>query len=174
MGTGLEAGLQVVGHVEVQVAVIFHVEEGGAGAPVGTNDAGFGRNVAEGAVPVVAIEPIGSEVGDVDVPVAVIVVVANGNPHAIGAVSLQPRPGGHLLETAVGQVAIERVANRPGGAGVGRQASVDQQNIQPPVVVVVEQGASGAYRLHQVLLVGSASLVPEIDAGPSPVVAKGG
>ena len=142
VGTGFEAGLQVVGHVEIQVTVIVHVEKGGAGAPVGTTDAGFGRNVAEGSVPVVAKERIGSEVGDVDVPVAVVVVIAHGNPHAVGTVSLQPRLGGHLLEPAVGQVAIERVANRPGGAGVGRKASVDQQNIQPPVVVVVEQGAS--------------------------------
>src|SRR5260370_21078292 len=45
--------------------------------------------------------------------------------------------------------------------------SVDQQDVLPSVVIVVEKGAPGAERLGQVLFAERAAIVPKVDAGGS-------
>ena len=48
-------------------------------------DAGVARHIGERAVSVVAIQRLGSEAGDEEIEVAVVVVVADGDAHAVGA-----------------------------------------------------------------------------------------
>ena len=64
---------------------------------------GLGGHVGEAAVAVVAVEPVAEEAGDVEVLVAVVVVVAHRHALAV------PRAGeagarGDVLEAAVGLV----------------------------------------------------------------------
>ena len=50
-------------------------------------DAGRGRHVGEGAVAVVLVEEVGAEAGDVEVEIAVVVVVADGDAGLVGGLA---------------------------------------------------------------------------------------
>ena len=79
----IRAELGVIAHEEIEVAVGVVVGKGGAGAHPGVGHlwAGYlcrGRRVGEGAVAFVAVENIRAVAGNVEVEVAVAVVVGRG------------------------------------------------------------------------------------------------
>ena len=130
-------------------AVLVVIEPRGARAEVRVGDARRLRHVAELEVPFVAEQPIAFERRDVDVVPAVVVVVADGDAHAVH-LDVEAAAGGHVRERAVLVVAIERVQRAPGpGLPVLR---VDQEDVGPAVVVRVEERDARAERLGQVLL----------------------
>ncbi len=89
--------------------------------------------------------PIG---GDKDVRPAIVVVVADGYTHSeIG-------PGntgffGDIGEGAVAIIFVEGVANGLAGLPEIAGAAIDQENIHPAIIVVVEEGAAGAQRFRE-------------------------
>ena len=166
----LESRIQIVDHVEVWGAVPVVIEEGGAGAPFAAGNAGPAGDVAEGAVAVVAVEPVGTEMGEVEIGVPVVVVVTHGHSHAVIGGRLQAGFAGHLLQAPAAPVAVEGVGPRLERRRIGGPAAVDQQHVQLAVKVVVQQGATRSHGLRQVLLSRGAVLVPKIDAHrPGPV-----
>ena len=105
--------------------------------------------------------PIGR---DVEIGVAVVVVVADG--HAL-AVERLVEPGllGDVLEVSLAVVAIEGLGRRRLDLVAGPVRRVDEEQVLVAVAVVVEEGDARAHRLGQELLAEGAVVVDECDAG---------
>jgi len=128
------------------------------------------RHITECAVAIVAIERVAPVVGDEDVAVAVVLDVADDAGHPVAAVATSGRVG-HVAEGAVAVVAIKMIADADMSI-FGRLivqslqvAAIDQVEIQPAVLVVVEEGASGAGRLDDVAHLRVSEAVLKADAG---------
>jgi hypothetical protein len=156
--------LQVVGDVEVEVAVALDVEEGATGTAAGIVDSGLARDIAEGPVPFVPEEDVRSPVRDVEIEVAVPVVVACGNPEAEAGVA-RPRGQGDVLEAPVPQVAPEAVPRGRIGAGAIDRGPVQEVEVLIAVPVVVEESEAARVGLDDVVATCTAIEVPERDAG---------
>jgi alkanesulfonate monooxygenase SsuD/methylene tetrahydromethanopterin reductase-like flavin-dependent oxidoreductase (luciferase family) len=122
------------------------VEPGGAGGKGWVTNTGFLRHVAEFAAALVAEEVVGAERGDVDVLVPVVVVVGDGHAHAVD-LNTEACFFGDVRERTVFVVAVE------GGSHLLARGwlpglAVNEQNIGPAVVVVIEESAAGAESLR--------------------------
>jgi hypothetical protein len=104
------------------------------------------------AVTVVAVEDIGAVVGYVEVCVVVVVVVGDGDAHAPARIA-DAGGLGALLEGAVADIAVERVARWRDRVGVCREArAVNQVDIEPAIAVVVEEGSAAAFGFDDIVL----------------------
>ncbi len=136
--------MNVAGDEEVETSVAVVVAPGGAGGPVAEGDAGFFGDVGKGSVVVVVVEAVLAEVGDVDIGPAVVVVVGDRgaeSPAIVGDACF----GGDVGEGSVVIVVEERGVGRRCLAGqriVG--GAVDEIDVQPAVVVVVDQADARA------------------------------
>ena len=72
---------------EIDVAVVVDVGERAAGAEQARSDTGRLRDIAERAVPVVVIQHVRTEVGDVEVNAIVVVVIGRAGAHAVFAMA---------------------------------------------------------------------------------------
>ena len=119
-------------------------------------------DVAEFAVAFVVEQAVAFERGDVDVVAAVVIVVADGDAHAVH-LDVEAAAARDVGEGAVAIVAIER----GGGAAAARGAvlAVDEQDVGPAVAIDVEEGAARAHGLGQILLARASAVVGEVDAG---------
>src|SRR5580658_7343401 len=79
------AVLRVPEHVtrdeKIEVAVIIVIEEAGRAAPASSCYSGLCGYVRESSVPVIVIERIFPVVGDVEIGIAVVIVIAHGHAH---------------------------------------------------------------------------------------------
>src|SRR5262249_25859252 len=120
----------------------------------GAGDPGSFADVGERAVAVVVVEDVLSVVGDVEIGVAVVVVVADA--HALSPPGMnQAGYLGDIGESAIVVVAIEMV----GGRLAGRECLVElgafgDEVVGPAVIVVVENGDPSAGGLDDVFLGG--------------------
>ena len=73
--------------VEVELAIVVEIGEGGAGAPLRELDPGGGGDVGERAVAVVVEENGGAEVGEVEIGKPVGVIVTDSDPLAVVVVA---------------------------------------------------------------------------------------
>ena len=158
--------MQVAGDEKIEPAIAVVVAPGCAVAPVAQRHAGFLGHVGEGAVVVVAVEAVLAEVGDKDVGPAVVVKVANGHteaPAVVGHAGLR----GHVGKRSVVVVMEERGVRRRGLAGervIGR--AIDEVDVEPAVVVVVDKAHAGAVGLQDVLFgAGAHHVLPASQAG---------
>ena len=125
-------------HPDVEPAVVVVVEEPGReAAALGLRETQRGSDVREAQAAVVAVEPVFSDVGNVDVQIPVVVVVAEG--HTLGeAVVRDPRLCGDLRESSVSVVPEELGRIVDGLVHGGLVAAVE---VQVAVVVEVSPGA---------------------------------
>jgi len=123
----------------------------------------FRGYVGKLAVAQVAEKMVRSDRSDVDVHSAVVVIVAHGTALAV---DFQRESGlfGYIRERSVLVVVIKR--------GIGFSGlmawpihGVDQQNVLPAVIVVVEETGPAAHGLRQILFSEGAGVVLEVDAG---------
>ena len=133
----------VVRDVEIQQPVVVDVAERSRRGPAGAFDASAFRDVREGAVGVVPIQPVGPVVGDQQVEVAVVVDVADGRAHAVAGVA-GPGFRRRVAEDAVGILAVQPVA---GGRRFGIR--VYEIHVEIAVAVVVEDGEPGSHHFRQ-------------------------
>ena len=125
--------------------------------------------------PVVVVQSVSAECGDVKVGVAVVVIIANCGAHAI-VVAGQASGLCHIHKRSVAQVAVQPVpiarvrfvGHFAGGHRITECRAVDKKQIQAAVIVVVEDGRATAHGFEQVLLACVISLVFEIDSSPAP------
>ena len=108
-------------------------------------------------------EVIGSQRSDVDVGIAVVVIIGDGTAESIHF-NRESRRFGYVGEGAVFIVVVE------GGEGLagtmaGPIHGVDQQDVLPPVIVVVEEADAAAHGFGEVLFSECAAVVFEVDAG---------
>ncbi len=149
---------------EVEAAVVVIIEPDGAAAPAGSGDAGFGGDVGESAVAIIVIENAAGILRDVEIGEAVGVVIADGDAHAVG-VSGHAGFFGDVGEGAVAIIAIERVAQRLRRSVEIAGAAVDEVDVHPAVVVVIEEAAAGADGFGEIPFGGAAVGVGPVDFG---------
>ena len=73
----------VVGHVEIEVAVKIGIEEGGAGTPHRIVNLCYTGDIGEGAVPVVPEKNIRAEVCHIQISITVVVIISRGAPYSV-------------------------------------------------------------------------------------------
>lgn len=117
------------------------------------------------------IELVSAVRGNVEILEAIVVIVAHGDAHAVPG-ALQASSFRYILEAAVGFLMIETVpVRRPrlfGDGALGRRIlqrrAVDQENVEPAIVVVVEQRDTGAHGFDQIFPGGMRGLILKMDA----------
>jgi hypothetical protein len=150
--------MAVVHDEQVEQPVVVVVEPARADGPhllsmgMGAADTGFGGDVGEGSVAVIAKELVARDVGDEDVGVSIVVEVPDGHSHAVactGDASLLS----DVAEGAVVVIAEETVpVGRRGFFERGYLGAVDAVDVEETVVVVVEQRDAGDHRLGLILV----------------------
>ena len=114
-----EVPMHVAGDEEIEATVAVEIAPGGAGGPIAERHASLRGDIGEGAVVIVAIEAILSEVGDVDVGPAIVIEVADDGaeaPAIVGDAGLR----GDVGEGAVVVVVEEGGVRRGCLAGLSR------------------------------------------------------
>src|SRR4029077_968081 len=142
---------------EVKLAVAIIVQPGAAGSPMGSvrADTGLLCDIGEGAVTVIVVQHVLAPIGDKQVLKAVVVVIAHANAGRPTRAE-QTGLGGHIGKSAVTIILVEAVGSSFGG-GL-ESCPAEEENVEPAVVIVIEQGASAAHCLHDVFLLGDAAI----------------
>ena len=155
-GRGLEVEVDIVGDEEVEVAVAVVVDEGAAGVPAdlgaGLGEAGLLGDVGEGSVAVVAVKGVLAVVGNEEVVVAVVVVVADTAGLAPAGLVLEAGAFGHVCEGAVAIVFEEAAVRLLAGREAFQAPAVDEEEVLPAVVVIVVKGEAAAGGFKEVLV----------------------
>src|SRR4029077_2091917 len=156
-----------------EIAVVVVIAESRAGAPAtGIAHAGFSSDVGERSIAIVVIEHGAVEISNVEIFPSVVVVVANRQAEAPSTVR-DPGFGAYVGEGAVVIVAVELVGMALAGAHVFQGGAVDQEDVHPAVVVVIEDGDASAHGLNDVAFFQAPAGEMEIDAGGARDVGKG-
>ena len=130
----------VVADEQIEIAVVVDVEERRAGEPaVGALGVGRLGDVVEVPLAVVAEEMAAADGRDVEVGVAVVVVVADGDALAVKRL-VEPGLLGHVLEVSLAVVAVEGLGRRRLDLVAGPGRRVDEEQVLVAVAVVVEEG----------------------------------
>src|SRR5205085_8688575 len=150
-GRLLKSEAHIVGNEQVKVTVAIIVHEAATGAPalLLAPEPGRLRNIREGAIAVIAVEEVLPVAGDEDVLKAVVVIVAYANA-ASPTNRVQSRFFGDVSECAVAIVLVEAI-----GCPLGRALKTrarQNENVHPPVVVVVKECATATSFLDNILL----------------------
>src|ERR1043166_1528524 len=163
---GLRIEVDVVGDKEIELAVLVVIEEGTAGVPAfqplrreacGLRDAGLLRDVRELAVAVVAIQDAIAPVRHKEVVITVVIVVADATT-LTPAGARKTRGEGYVSECPVPIVLVKAAGWFVAFARLRLEArAVDQEDVQPSVVVVIEKRNPAARCLQEepVLLLAS-------------------
>src|SRR5262249_31393937 len=132
----------------------------------------------ERSIPIVAIQDVRTELRDVQIGIAVVVVIAHRHTHSIADVAQaglfrnidKLHLAGFLEHVA--EEAISRFpASRRSGPRVGHgllwfeYRPLNKKDVEVAVAIVVEQGHAGAHDLGQVELAGRSREVVEIETG---------
>ena len=151
--SGLQIEIDVIRDEKIDVPVAVVVDESAACVPAlaVSSHAGFFANVGEGAVPVVVVENIFSEVGDEEIVEPVVVVVADA--HALPPAGMnQTGFGGDVGEGAV-TIILEKMRKGFLSGGKAFEApAVHEKNIQPAVVVVIVESDSTASGFEEIFI----------------------
>jgi hypothetical protein len=159
----------VVGDEQVEPPVAVVVEEGGGDRPeravllVAAREAGGLGHVGEGGVAVVAEERVAAQAGHEEVAVAVAVVVGGDDAQVVAAAG-DAGGLGHVRERAVAAVVVQAVpeARLVLLERLDRSA-VHHVEVEPAVVVVVEERHAGDHRLRLVAPLRPARVGDEAD-----------
>ena len=155
----------VVADEQIEITVVFDVEEGRAGEPaVGSLGVGRGGDVFEVALAVVAKEIAAADGRHVEIGIAVVVIIAHGHSLAVKRL-VEPGLPGDVLEMSLAVVAVEGLGGRRLDLVAGPVRGVDEEQVLVAVAVIVEKGHARAHRLGQELVAEGAVVVDEVDAG---------
>jgi hypothetical protein len=150
---------------QIEPAVSVVIAEGGARRPSACLDAHALGDVGERTVVIVAVEPVLAIVRDVQIRPPVVVVVAGGNSEAPAFVG-HTGAFGDVRELEIAIVAKERGAR----SGLGspyrtRRRTVDQVDVEPSIIVDIDQGDAAGRRLEDARLFrGTRSMTERFEA----------
>ena len=166
--------VDVVRDVQIEQPIAIEIEESRARAPgAAAGDAGRLGDVGKGPVAVVAEQLVGrAEMGDEHVDESVVVDIAGRDPHAVAA-RAQPGSLGDVGEferhrsagggnRLVAEEACRALRRACGGGMRSHQGSALQhEQVETPVVVVIEQGDAGTDDLGKIELAAHSVRVDE-------------
>ena len=149
----LQIEINVVGDEEIELSVAIVIEEGAACSPADSlsSDSCFLAYIGEGAVAVVVIQHVLAEVGDEQVVVAVVVVIADADALSPPRV-LKTRLQGDVGESPVAIVLEEVIERLLAGWKAFESSSVDEEDVEPAIVVIVVKGDAAACGFEQVFV----------------------
>ena len=145
---------------EIQVPVPVVVEERASRVPAFriAADSRLPGHIREGAVAVVSIEDVRASVGDEQIVEAVVVVVADANPvRPPGA--HEPGILGDVGERAVPIVLVKAVRRDLAVGNAAPPRTVQQEDVEPAVMVIVVESDPAAIRFRNVVGTGDLSVV---------------
>src|ERR1700733_703950 len=156
--------VHVIVHVpwnkKIQSSVAIIVAKGCARGPVAQRDSRLFRDVGKGPVVIVVIQTILAEVRNVEIRPAVVIVVSYNyaeTPAIVGNAGLLRNVGKRAVVVVVKQ---RRMGwRRLSGHGIVSRPT-DQINVEPAVVVIIEQRYSRTYGLDDESVFGRAHYVP--------------
>ncbi len=134
---------------EIEQTVVVVVAKGRPGGPSRVGDAGLRGHISERAVTVVVEQMVGSVAGDIEVCPAVVVVVAGRHTHPPAGIT-DARFFGDIGEGAITIVAPQFAASAVRVCGRGDRWRVNKIDIQPAIVVVIEEGHASTHRFKDV------------------------
>ena len=151
----LRRPFDVVGDEQIEPAVFVVIEPSRAGGPSAfIRDTSFRGDVGESAVAVVVIEDGAAVASHVEIGIAVVVEVADGDSLAVVAFAADAGFFSDVGESSVAVVVIKRAAQWMrrlvdiGGGGL------DEVEIHQAILVIVEPGDSSAHGFEIILFVG--------------------
>ena len=121
--------------------------------------------------PDVPIQRVGTVVGDIQIDGAVVVVVASAGPHAVLAMA-DAGLRRDVLERSVPAIAVQTVPGGRRDPWVGNRSAVHEEDVDPAVVVEIEEQPSGPHDLREVLVGARAVDVRDAHAGGGGDVAE--
>jgi hypothetical protein len=123
--------------VQIQPAVAVVVSKRAAGGPAIDGNTGLHRDIRESPVAQIPEQPIGAEVGDVEIGCAVVVDIADTDALAPSLVA-DACGRRHVTERAIAVVAKERSCRHTTRIRLER-AAIDQVEVEPAIAVEVQQ-----------------------------------
>src|SRR5258708_29062709 len=154
------------------ISVIVVVAKGSAGAPTPKiANARLGSDVGESSIPVVPVQHRAIEISNVEVFVAIVVVVACCGAESPAAM-VDSRFRRDVGERAVVIVAIELAGVTLARFHIFECGSVHQEDVHPAVIVVVEDRDAAAQRFHDVTLFRAPANEVEINSGREGYIGK--
>src|SRR5207249_4809292 len=135
---------------QIEFAVIVIVEPGRARGPARRGHARFVSSIGESTVAVIVIEDVPSIAGHIEVHPAITVVISSRGTHAKIAA---PYPGliRYVRKRAVVVIVVESVLQRCVRREKIRRTTIDQINVHPTVVVIIEEDSAAAAGFRQMM-----------------------
>jgi hypothetical protein len=152
--------LHIIGDVQVHEAIAIVVSKRAPGAPPGVANVRPLRHVRECAIAVVVKQHIGADARHVEIRKTVVVVV--GDAHAIAPATVhEPAPGGHVFEVPLPVVVVQRHHRVAALLDAIARRTIDDQQIEVAVIVVVEPRSPAAIGVDDVVFGGTAAEVEQ-------------
>ena len=152
--------LDEVAHKQILGSVVIEVEEHGGGVQTLAIEARRSGNIGEGAVTIIPIKNVTTVVSNEQVDPTVAIVICGGDADAEVAAGYAGFDS-DIGKSAVAVVAIESVAQRRDGFEKIGRAAIDEIEVHPPIVVVVENRDTGPHGFRQVPAAGFGVIVYE-------------
>src|ERR1700733_2809283 len=158
----LQVEVDIVCDEQVQLSIPVVVNKCAAAVPTDLgarlNQAGFFRDLSKRSIAIVAVEGVLAVVGHEQVIEAVVVVVADAASLAPSGLVLQSRTDRHVSKCSV-PIVLEEPAMRflPRGKPV-QPPTVHQEEIRPPIMIVVIESQTASSRLEKVLVMEYAAI----------------
>src|ERR1700730_11276054 len=130
--------IYIIGHEEIELAIVVIIDESGAGRPTRIADASFLRNVAEGAVAIVSEQMVWSQAGHVDIVPAIVIVIANRYSHPPSDVT-DPGLVRYLGKRSVAVVVIKSAPRLLLRFHHVHRQRIHQVDVQVTIVVVIKE-----------------------------------
>jgi hypothetical protein len=137
----LQGGIYIAGHKEILVTVGIGVEEDRSGRPA--LDTRALRHGSKSPVSLIAIENVRAKAGHKQIGQPVAIQITGGDT-GTPLIVTHSRSLGDVQKGAVALVAVEQVAAALRDLGSVEPPAVDQEKVQIPVPVVVEERQTGA------------------------------
>ncbi len=163
--------LHIVRHHQIEFAIAVIVHPGGAGGKfVRAPQAGGLGHIVEGSVAVVVKQMALPQRGDEKILKAIVVVIAHGHSQTEHG----NRQAGFASDVGEASVVVVVIQLERGGCTrmAGPVFAIDQHDVGPSVVVVVNEGAARAHGFGKIFFSKSAVVMDEADAGLGDDVAE--
>src|SRR5215472_10515728 len=144
--------------LERAISVVVVVEPDGARGPAGSRYAGLFCYIRKGAVAVVSVQNAALILGHVQIGKAIAVEIAYSDTHSIAAAGY-PSLFRYISERAIAVVLVESVAKGRLWIVEVALAAIDQVDVHPAIVVVIQKRAARSGSFRQVVVLGPAVYV---------------